>query len=100
MTRISHAACGVLLLLAGATPHASEGPAADALTGSIAAHVVRRGDTLRALAARTGVDVETLAADNALNSRHLLALGQRLTIDNRHIVAAKSGAAAIVVNLP
>jgi L,D-transpeptidase ErfK/SrfK len=99
MTRTSLSACAALLLIASAAPDASREPPRDALTGAIATHVVRRGDTLRALAARAGVDVETLAADNTLNIRRVLTPGQQLTIDNRHIVPTHVGP-SIVVNVP
>jgi L,D-transpeptidase ErfK/SrfK len=38
--------------------------------------------------------------NNALENGHALTPGQRLIIDNRHIVPATGGAAAIVINLP
>jgi L,D-transpeptidase ErfK/SrfK len=101
MTNLRYVARTAILLMMGTVvPHASEEPPADALTGRIATYVVRRGDTLQALAARAGIDVVTLAAENALNRGQVLAPGQQLTIDNRHIVATGSAGAAIVVNLP
>ena len=63
-------------------------------------HVVQRGDTLQALAARAGIDVRTIVAENGLTNGYALIPGQRLVIDNRHIVPVNRGAAAIVVNLP
>jgi L,D-transpeptidase ErfK/SrfK len=99
-TTLNRAACATALFLVGATLCAAAERAADVLTGGIATHVVARGDTLFSLAARLGVDVETLAADNGLDRRQVLTIGQRLTVDNRHIVATDAAAADIVVNLP
>jgi L,D-transpeptidase ErfK/SrfK len=78
---------------------AAESPS-DALTGGVATYVVARGDTLFSIAARQGVDVETLAADNGLDRRRTLTVGQRLTVDNRHIIATDAAAVDIVINLP
>jgi len=100
MTNLRHVACTAVLLMVGAVAPASEKPPADAMTGAIATHVVRRGDTLQALASRAGIDVATLAAENALTHGQTLTPGQQLTIDNRHIVATRSGGAAMVINLP
>ena len=99
-TTLNRAACAAALFLVAATPSAAAEPATGALTGGIATHVVERGDTLFSIGARMGVDVETLAADNGLDRRQVLAVGQRLTVDNRHIVATEAAAADIVVNLP
>jgi hypothetical protein len=59
MTRISEAACVVVAVLGGAAPCVSQEAAPTALTGTVAVHAIARGDTLVALAARAGVDVET-----------------------------------------
>jgi L,D-transpeptidase ErfK/SrfK len=66
----------------------------------VTTHVVSSGDTLQALAARAGVDVATIAAENGLANGHALVPGQRLVVDNRHIVPAGRDDASIVVNLP
>jgi L,D-transpeptidase ErfK/SrfK len=81
------------------SPAAEESPA-DALTGTVATHVIQRGDTLQALAARAGIDVATIAAENGLTNGRALIPGQQLILDNRHIVPASRAAAPIVVNLP
>ena len=99
MTSRRRIACIVLLLTVARASHASEQGPAGVLAGTITTHVVERGDTLQALAARAGIDVTTLIAANGLTN-HVLIPGQRLIIDNRHIVPADRGAAAIVVNLP
>jgi L,D-transpeptidase ErfK/SrfK len=69
------------------------------ITGSIAVHEVRAGETLDSLAARAGLEVATLARDNQLSRNARLSSGQRLIVDNRHIVpfGISDG---IVVNIP
>ena len=99
-TTIKRVACAAALFFAGATTCVAAEPPAAPLAGGIATHIVVRGDTLFALAARLGVDVETLAADNGLDLRRELTVGQRLTVDNRHIVPADAAGADLVVNLP
>ena len=93
-------ACALLLLMVGPVSSASQEPSPHPLTGAVTRHVVQSGDTLRALAARAGVDVATVVAENRLSNPHVLSPGQALIIDNRHIVPATRGGAAIVVNLP
>lgn len=85
-----------------ASSGATAEPPAGALTGGVTTHVVVRGETLFALAARAGIDSATLAADNGLDRGQPLSVGQRLTIDNRHLVIphATRADADIVVNLP
>lgn len=100
MTNLHHLAYAVILLTLGPAAFASDEPRADTLTGAVATRVVQRGDTLQALAARGGIDVATVVAENGLTNGHALIPGQRLIIDNRHIVPGDPGAAAIVVNLP
>jgi L,D-transpeptidase ErfK/SrfK len=66
--------------------------------GGVVVHEVVAGDTLLAIAARYGVDVATLAAQNGRSPGAPLRTGTRLTIDNRHVVATSPGA-VIVVNV-
>lgn len=100
MTTPSGTARVALLLILATAAQAYGQAVSDAMTGGIAAHVVQPGDTLQALAARAGVDAETLAVDNALKDRHVLVAGQRVIVDNRHIVPTDRRTAAIVVNVP
>ena len=100
MTNLRLLAYAAILLTVGPTALAWNEPPADALTGAVATRVVQPGDTLLGLAARSGIDVVTVVAENGLTNRHALVRGQRFVIDNRHIVPANRGAAAIVVNLP
>ena len=102
MTTLLGRAATVAACLFAASPVATAEPPAGALTGRSATHVAVRGDTLFALAARAGIDTATLATDNGLDRTQPLAIGQRLTIDNRHLVvpSATGAGAEIVVNLP
>jgi L,D-transpeptidase ErfK/SrfK len=99
-TVLNRAACVAAFVFVGVTSCAAAASGADVLAGGVATHMVVHGDTLYAIAARLGVDVETLAADNGLDRRQPLTIGQRLTVDNRHIVATNATGANLVVNLP
>jgi L,D-transpeptidase ErfK/SrfK len=70
------------------------------LVGGISRHVVTRGESLRSIGARYGIDPATLAADNALDRAARLREGQELEIDNRHIVPTAALDGVIVVNVP
>lgn len=84
--------------MTGAAPQAAEGQTL--LTGAVRDHQVQAGETLYAIAARIGVDVATIAADNGLRADGRLAIGQRLRLDARHIVPAGVAPDTIVINLP
>jgi L,D-transpeptidase ErfK/SrfK len=100
MTKNPFAVLAALVLAAATASSASEPAIGNRLTGAITTHVVARGDTLQALAARAGLDVQTLADQNDLRGSHVLVIGRRLIVDNRHIVPPDQAGAAIVVNLP
>jgi L,D-transpeptidase ErfK/SrfK len=70
------------------------------LTGGVHAVVVARGDTLRSLGSRFGVDAATIARDNGRTPDAALRVGETLTIDNRHVVPAFEAGVSIVVNVP
>lgn len=72
----------------------------DRLVGGVTDYVVRHGDTLRAINARFGVDVATLARENGMLADSKLVVGDVLRIDNRHIVPAALDSAELVVNVP
>lgn len=85
--------------------------AAPAVEPALASRVVggaldydaRAADSLSAVGARFGVDVATLASTNGLRAGARLALGQRLRVENPHLVPAltdPSEASAILVNVP
>jgi len=71
----------------------------NALVGREFIHTVQKGQSLALLAARFGVEVNVLAADNGLRPNALLKEGQTMRIDNRHIVP-RSIADGILINLP
>lgn len=53
-----------------------------------ATHTIRRGETLSAIAARTGVSVKALASHNGLSTRSTIRIGQVLRIPSRSGVPA------------
>jgi len=71
-----------------------------ALVGGVTDYVVRKGDTIKRVGARFGVDVATLARGNELRPDARLTPGLVLRVDNRHIVPAALGAVELVVNVP
>lgn len=70
------------------------------ITGGTTDHVVTRGESLRSIGARHGVDPATLAADNGLSLTAPLAVGRTLRVDNRHIVPPGAAPDEILVNVP
>ena len=70
------------------------------LAGGVTDYVVRKGDTLRSVAARFGVDPGTLARENGLRTDYKLAQHQSLRIDHRHTVPAALDSVDLVVNIP
>ena len=74
--------------------------AAQPLTGDVHTVAVTRGDTLRSLGSRFGVDPATIARDNGRVLDAPLRVGETLSIDNRHIVPALPADVTLVVNVP
>lgn len=72
---------------------------AQALVGGVFDHIVQRGESLTLIGARHGVDPLLLARENGLDWHGLIHPGQRLKVDNRHVVpdAVQDG---IVINIP
>ena len=68
-------------------------------SGDVIAHTVSAGESLVSLGARFGVEPRTLATDNGLAAVTAISAGQRLVIDNRHVVP-KHPAGGIVINVP
>lgn len=66
--------------------HADAIATGTALSGSVAAHEIARGESLASIAARYGVSAAVIARDNALKPSALLRPGTRLSIDHRHVV--------------
>lgn len=74
--------------------------AAQPLTGDVHTIVVARGDTLRSLGSRFGVDPATIARDNGRALDAPLRVAEMLVIDNRHIVPVLPADVTFVVNVP
>lgn len=72
---------------------------AQALVGGVFAHVVRPGESLTLIGARHGLDPRPLARENDLDWQALLRPGQRLKVDNRHLVP-QPRTNGIVINIP
>src|ERR1044071_4768876 len=70
------------------------------ITGGVRTYEVSAGDTWQRIASRFGVDVRTLVADNGLTMTRPLQPGQRLRVDNRHIIPDAAARRPIVVNVP
>lgn len=70
------------------------------LVGGVTIYETRKGDSLRAIGSRHGIDPAVLASENGLRVDRPLAIGQSLRIDNRHIVPAGNAVGAILINVP
>lgn len=81
---------------AGSLP-AARGPGQ--LVGGVQEYTVARGDTLRAIGSRFGVEPAVLTAENGLKADAKLQVGQILHIDNRHI-APESRGVPLIINVP
>jgi len=69
------------------------------MTGTESVYHVEHGDKLTSIGARYGVDAVVLARRNGLRVGQRLAIGQTLTIDNRHLVPAGTGE-SLIINTP
>lgn len=99
-------AAGLLAGAAAATPPAASTapdgvppPLPDALAGGHSEYVAQPGDSLTRVSARFGIGVEPLAKLNGLSPRAGLLVGQRLRIENRHIVPVHRRD-EILINIP
>ncbi len=90
----------ILLLALALVAAAASASGSESLTGGVYSVTVERGDTLRRLGSRFGVDARTIANDNGLSLDQPLLIGTVLTIDNRHIVPPVKPGIALVVNVP
>lgn len=82
------------------TARAAEPPRlSHAYAGSSFEYSVRRGDTIDSLSARFGQGSAGIARDNGLRRNERLRPGQRLRIDNRHIVPLWMER-GILINIP
>lgn len=73
--------------------------AAQNVVGSRWVYTVVKGDYLTRIGARFGIDPALLARENGLDYFALMHPGQRLRVDNRHIVPQER-AAGMVINIP
>jgi L,D-transpeptidase ErfK/SrfK len=68
-------------------------------SGDTIVYEVTVGESIPSLGARFGLEPRTLAADNGLSPATVLRAGQRLVIDNRHVIPDHP-ADGIVINVP
>lgn len=99
-SRVLLAAC-MALAAAPAAANGSSGGAAwgTQVVGERFAYEVRRGDSLGSISARHGTGAALIARDNAIGPRQVLKPGQRLILDNRHIVPQPDGD-GVTINVP
>jgi L,D-transpeptidase ErfK/SrfK len=69
------------------------------IVGGVFTYVVKKGDSLLSIGARFGVEAEVLARANGIAKQDYLYVGQKLKIDNRHLVPVKR-AEGILINIP
>lgn len=74
-------------------------PVSNSIVGSQFTYTVQHGDSLTSVGARFGVNAAALAALNSLKPGTRLKPGQKLQIDNRHIVL-RTVEDGIVINIP
>jgi L,D-transpeptidase ErfK/SrfK len=100
LARATWRACLLLPLLFATGALAQElPPIANGVVGGEFEHLVKRGDSLALIGARYGVGPAVLAATNKLEYSAILRPGQRLGIDNRHVVP-NALADGILINVP
>jgi L,D-transpeptidase ErfK/SrfK len=102
MVRMLHVALAAVVSVSVPASADSRGDSAHMgrLSGGITVHAVVRGENLTRIGSTFGVDASTLAADNHLDVRAPLTVGQRIRIDNRHIVPVAASAGRVVINIP
>jgi len=93
------AALMLMLALGNASAAADSPLLADSLTGSQFEYAVKRGDSIASVAARFGQGAGVLARDNGLKPDARLKPGEKLRVDNRHIVA-QNLPQGILINIP
>jgi L,D-transpeptidase ErfK/SrfK len=72
---------------------------AGTIIGGETVYMVRKGDTLELVGARTGVNWWKIAKDNNIDTKKYLQIGQELKIDTRKIVPAGTDN-GIIINVP
>jgi L,D-transpeptidase ErfK/SrfK len=93
MTRL--VASVVCAVLAAAHPRSD----CERITPPAGPHVVAAGESLASIAARKGIDVDVLAADNGVPARGRVQPGTILQINNRHVVP-QDFPDGVVINVP
>jgi L,D-transpeptidase ErfK/SrfK len=73
---------------------------AESLVGAVRIVTIARGDTLRVLGSRLGVDPATIARDNGQSLEAPLQVGAELRVDNRHIIPSFPPDVTVLVNVP
>jgi L,D-transpeptidase ErfK/SrfK len=88
----------VLFLSTGQAPQ-PEPPLPTIIVGNAGSYTVQPGDSLTSVGARLGISRTILARENGLHPDARLRIGQRLDVDNRHVVPAvrEDG---ILINVP
>jgi L,D-transpeptidase ErfK/SrfK len=96
------AALSGALFMAPLAPSAPVSRVATEIVGSAFVHDVQAGETITSLAARYGVDAAVLARRNGRAPGSTVAAGDRLTIDNRHIVwpVERASGTILIINVP
>lgn len=91
--------CVILASCLAYLPRAMAEPPSFPVTGGVFEYTIQPGDYLIKIGARFGVADAVLSRDNGLKYDALLKPGQKLTVDNRHIVpeAREDG---LLINLP
>lgn len=90
----------LVLLLAVTRTFAGVDPGTSAgVAGSEFVYVIRRGDTLTSISSRFGVSEQVLARANALRAPFRLKPGNRLRVDNRHLIPEVLPE-GILINIP
>ena len=88
-----------MTLVASAAREVPTSSSEPGMTGQRFSYPVKAGESLTLVSARFGVDLAALADLNGLAPTARLGVGQRLLIDNRHLIPDRRDA-AIVINIP
>ncbi len=69
------------------------------IVGNVFTYVVKKGDSLLSIGARFGIEAEVLAQENGISKKDYIYVGQKLEIDNRHLVPRRRED-GILINIP
>jgi L,D-transpeptidase ErfK/SrfK len=90
----------VIAAVIGCLSSAAAAQSTERLVGEAREVIVARGETLRTIGSRHGVDPASMARDNGIAPTARLVIGQRLVVDGRHLVPEQLAPGTIVVNVP